>query len=91
MSVCDFLTSNNVDILALTETWLGSSIDKSVIAEITPNSYDLQHISRNERKAVIFNKNLDVKPGFNGIYNRWNVFAGNNLHNICLVNTSDLI
>ena len=61
-SVCDFLTSNNVDILALTETWLGSSIDKSIIAEITPNSYDLQHISRNDRKAVIFNKNLDVKP-----------------------------
>jgi len=65
-SVCDFLTSNNVDILALTKTWLGSAIDKSVIAEITPDSYDLKHISRNDRKgggvAVIFNKNLDVKP-----------------------------
>lgn len=74
MSVCDFLTSNNVDILALTETWLGSSIDKSVIAEITPNSYDLQHISRNDRKAVIFNKNLDVKPArtHSHILNFWN-------------------
>ncbi|CAG2249207.1 unnamed protein product [Mytilus edulis] len=64
-SVCDFLTSNNVDIFALTETWLGSSVDKHIISEITPDGYDLHHVARTSRKgggvAVIFNKSLEVK------------------------------
>ncbi|CAC5424857.1 unnamed protein product [Mytilus coruscus] len=65
-SICDFLTSNNVDIFALTETWLGSSVDKHIISEITPDGYDLHHVARTNRKgggvAVIFNKSLEVKP-----------------------------
>ena len=65
-SVCDFLTSNNVDIFALTETWLGSSVDKHIISEITPDGYDLHHVARTSRKgggvAIIFNKSLEVKP-----------------------------
>ena len=29
VSLCDFIQSNNVDLLALSETWLGTSIEKS--------------------------------------------------------------
>jgi hypothetical protein len=35
-SINDFILSNNFDILALTETWLGTTVDKSVISELTP-------------------------------------------------------
>jgi hypothetical protein len=42
------MLSNNADILALTEeTWLGTSVDKPVISEITPNRYRIHQIARN--------------------------------------------
>jgi hypothetical protein len=41
------MLSNNADILALTETWLGTSEDKPVISEITPNRYSIHQIVRN--------------------------------------------
>ena len=46
-SICDLMLSNNADILALTETWLGTSVDKPVISEITPNRYRIHQIARN--------------------------------------------
>ncbi|VDI76610.1 Hypothetical predicted protein [Mytilus galloprovincialis] len=41
-SICDFMQSNNAYLLALTETWLGSAIEKSVISEITPDGYHVK-------------------------------------------------
>jgi hypothetical protein len=41
------MLSNNADILALTETWLGTSVDKPVFSEITPNGYSIHQIARN--------------------------------------------
>ncbi|VDI70251.1 Hypothetical predicted protein [Mytilus galloprovincialis] len=48
-SICDFMQSNNADLLALTETWLGSAIDKSVISETTPDGYQIFHIPRENK------------------------------------------
>ena len=64
-SICDLMLSNNADILALTETWLGTSVDKPVISEITPNGYSIHQIARNGKTgggiAVIDKSNIEVK------------------------------
>jgi hypothetical protein len=64
-SICDLMLSNNADILALTETWLGTSVDKPVISEITPNGYSIHQIARNGKTgggvAVIHKSNIEVK------------------------------
>ncbi|CAG2254533.1 unnamed protein product [Mytilus edulis] len=66
LSINDYLISNDIDILALTETWLGSIADKCVISELVPNGYGIHHISRTERKgggvAIIHKSNLEIKP-----------------------------
>ncbi|CAG2185365.1 unnamed protein product [Mytilus edulis] len=38
-------------MLALTETWLGSAIDKCVLSELLPTGYDIQHAARSDRKG----------------------------------------
>lgn len=48
LSVCDFILSNKVDVFALTETWLRSSVDKSVIYELKPDGYIMYHGNPNE-------------------------------------------
>ena len=64
-SICDLMLSNNADILALTETWLGTSVDKPVISENTPNGYSIHQIVRNGKTgggiAVIHKSNIEVK------------------------------
>ncbi|CAG2255723.1 unnamed protein product [Mytilus edulis] len=64
-SICDLMLSNDADILALTETWLGTSIDKQVISEITPNEYSIHQISRKGKTgggvAVIHKSNIEIK------------------------------
>ena len=68
-SLCDYVTSNNLDILALTETWLGTDLDNGVINETVPQGYGIAHVPRLEKRgggiAVIFNKGLDVKHQVN--------------------------
>ena len=48
----DFLLSNNFDVVALTETWLGSVVDKTCLAELVPNGYLIKHTPRNNKKRV---------------------------------------
>ena len=38
LSINDFILDNNICNLALTETWLGTNIDKTVLSELTPNT-----------------------------------------------------
>lgn len=58
----DFISSHGIDILAITETWLGTLIDKSVISEMLPDGHDIQHVSRDTIKgggvAVVFKHSL---------------------------------
>ncbi len=37
------MTSQDIDILAVTETWLGSVIDDHRLFELVPNVYDILH------------------------------------------------
>ena len=65
LAIADFIQSHNADLLAITETWLGSEIDKSVISDITPQGYGFHHVSRHGKKgggvALVYNSNLEVK------------------------------
>lgn len=65
LSISDFITSKDIDILALTETWLGTNIDNQVLAELIPPGYDIILNSRQERRGggvgVLFKKNLNVR------------------------------
>lgn len=71
LSVCDFLLSKKVDIFALTETWLGSSVDKSVISELKPDGCSIHHVSLQSQRgggvAIVFNSDLKIEQISNEI------------------------
>ena len=64
-SICDFVVSIKTDILAITETWFGTEIDKTVLSELVPDGYTIHNISRNGQNgggvAIIYNANIDLK------------------------------
>ena len=39
------MTSRNIDILTLTETWLGTSIDAQVLSELVPHGYEILRVA----------------------------------------------
>ena len=55
----DFVVENMLDVVAVTETWLESSGDEIVIAELTPAGYTFQHIPR--VVGLLYKSNLTVK------------------------------
>ncbi|XP_062569146.1 uncharacterized protein LOC134231229 [Saccostrea cucullata] len=65
-SLCDYIVSNNFDVVALTETWLGTSNDKICINELVPEGYTIKHVSRGSSKrgggvALIYKRSITVK------------------------------
>ncbi|KAK3085690.1 hypothetical protein FSP39_007270 [Pinctada imbricata] len=64
-AICDFIISNKKDIMAITETWLGSDIDKGVLSELVPDTHAIYHVPRKDRKgggvALILNKSFQVE------------------------------
>ena len=65
-SLCDFITTHDFDIVALTETWLHKCTDKQIINEIVPVGFEMKHVPRpNSRKgggvAIIFKSTISVK------------------------------
>ena len=57
-SLFDFIVSQNIDVLALTETWLCSG-DNAVLNELFPPGYDIRHVDRERRSggvALIYKK-----------------------------------
>ena len=46
ISVSDLVISRVIDILALTETWLGSATDGHVISILVPCGYEFPSVSR---------------------------------------------
>ena len=66
LSVADMVISRDIDILALTETWLGSAIDDHVIHELVPRGYEFHAVSRSGGKrgggvAVLHKSGLKLK------------------------------
>ena len=64
LSINDFILDSNIDLLALTETWLGTNIDKTVLSELTPNTHKIHCVSRQGQRgggtAVVYNTNINV-------------------------------
>ena len=62
-SLFDFIVSQNIYVLPLTETWLCCG-DNAVLNELLPPGYDIQHVDR-ERKgggvALIYKKDISFR------------------------------
>lgn len=65
VSVADFIISNDLDIIALTETWLGSDIDNIILSKLVPSGYDIKHVPRSGSRgggvAIIFKLGIKIK------------------------------
>ena len=44
--MADYVVSQCIDVLALTETWLGSDTDQLTINQLIPTGYKCKHIPR---------------------------------------------
>ena len=44
MSLSDYIVTQDYDIVAITETWLGTSVDKKCIAELVSSGYSMKHV-----------------------------------------------
>ncbi|CAC5390090.1 unnamed protein product [Mytilus coruscus] len=53
------------DILAITESWLGSDVDEGVIQDLVPSGYSIIHHSRSDRRgggiALLFKRGIGIK------------------------------
>ncbi|XP_078319460.1 uncharacterized protein LOC144620978 [Crassostrea virginica] len=64
LSVSDLIISNEIDLAALTETWLGTDIDSIVLGDLVPEGYDIYNTPRKMRGggvALIYNKSISVR------------------------------
>lgn len=66
IAICDFILSNDFDLVAFTETWLGSTVDKTWSSELVPNGYRIQQVPRPGKTrgggvAIIYKANIDFK------------------------------
>ena len=60
LSVADFVVTQGIDILALTETWLGTDSDPFVISESVP-SVPFTFLAKKVREVVVLQ--LFIDPG----------------------------
>lgn len=64
ISICDHIISDDIDVIALTETWLGTDVDNAVLQDLVPNGFDVIHNLRVNLKgggvAIIFRKNIKM-------------------------------
>jgi len=60
LSLSDYIVTHDYDIVALTVTWLGTSVDKKCIVELVPSGYNMKHIplhgSRKEGGVALLKK-----------------------------------
>ena len=65
LAISDYIISNNLDLLAVTETWLGTTVDKTCISELVPSYYQIKHVPRSGRRgggvALIYKNSIDIK------------------------------
>ena len=62
-SLFDFIVSQNIDVLALTETWLCCG-DNAVLNDLLPPGYDIRHVDRERRGggvALIYKKDISFR------------------------------
>ena len=65
MPVADYVVSQGIDVLALTETWLGTDTDQLTINELVPGGYEFNHIARKSSRrgggnGILYKSGLTV-------------------------------
>ena len=66
LSLSDFILSHDLDIVALTETWLGCAVDNVCIGELVPPGYRMESVPRQDGRqggvvAVLHRSDLSLK------------------------------
>ncbi|VDI55824.1 Hypothetical predicted protein [Mytilus galloprovincialis] len=61
LAICDFVT---LDILAITESWLGSDVHEGIIQDLVPSGYSIIHHSCSDRRgggiALLFKGGIGI-------------------------------
>ena len=64
LCIHEFIIDNNLDILCLCETWLGTDYDETSISEFLPPGYKLLHQARTNQRGggvrIVYKGGLDV-------------------------------
>lgn len=66
ISLADYVVSNDFDVIAITETWLGTSVDAQCLGELVPQGYDILHVPRQNNRpgggvAVLYKASISLK------------------------------
>jgi len=64
LAISDYIVTNDFDIVAITETWLGTTNIKTVLAELVPEGYKICQVSRSGHGggvAVIHKASIDLE------------------------------
>jgi hypothetical protein len=58
--------SNNIDLMAMTETWLGSDTDKTILSELTLDDHSVIHKPRLTHRGgglvIVHSNQISMKP-----------------------------
>ena len=79
LSIADLVTSRDIDILAMTETWLGTSADAQVISELVPPKGYIYTIWTDKNQVIlclIYRPPPFTKNGFSitNFFNEWSAY-----------------
>ena len=66
LQIKDYIVERNIDVFALTETWLKNSADSDfAIRDVCPSGYLILHVPRKNRSgggvAIVYSNNLKIK------------------------------
>lgn len=66
LSIAELIRDSDIDVLALTETWLGTATDQQVLCEMVPAGYECHHVPRQDGRrgggvAVVYRSSLSLK------------------------------
>ena len=66
LSLNDFISTNEFDLVAITETWLGTSTDKTCFTELLSEGYQIKHVPRPSGRrgggfALIHKTSIEIK------------------------------
>ena len=72
LPISDFICESDFDVIAITETWLKSTIDATIVRELTPTGYSQKLLSRSSRKgggvALLYKSTICIKKPVHNVY-----------------------
>ena len=78
LSINDYVSENDIDISAITETWLRENDNEFSIAEICPTGYQFHHVTRKYARSrgvgLLLKKNIKVKKQFQKEFSSFEYF-----------------